>query len=168
MGSAYTPAFHRANKSSLTVETLAGLAESPRLPRSLVTNFAFARVPEDTQNIRLQDVLNPGAVALADKAGCIVGGTLSAHGETVATARAHSRRNRGRELVLCSASGTDVRGLLVAELAKALGQPFYEVDAAGGGEQLRAGLLGRSFAVGQIRHALGALIRACVCDDVHP
>jgi len=93
---------------------------------------------------------------------------VSAHGETVATARAHSRRNRGRELVLCSASGTDVRGLLVAELAKALGQPFYEVDAAGGGEQLRAGLLGRSFAVGQVRHALGALIRACACDGVPP
>jgi hypothetical protein len=70
--------------------------------------------------------------------------------------------------VLCSASGTDVRGLLVAELAKALGQPFYEVDAAGGGEQLRAGLLGRSFAVGQVRHALGALIRACACDGVPP
>ena len=150
------------------LESEGAIFEAARRPRSLVANFAFARVPEDTQNIRLQDVLNPGAVALADKAGCIVGGTLSAHGETVATARAHSRRNRGRELVLCSASGTDVRGLLVAELAKALGQPFYEVDAAGGGEQLRAGLLGRSFAVGQIRHALGALIRACVCDDVHP
>ena len=29
-----------------------------------------------TKNVRLQDVLNPGAVALADKAGCIIGGTL--------------------------------------------------------------------------------------------
>ena len=150
------------------LESEGAIFEAARRPRSLVTNFAFARVPEDTPNICLQDVLNPRAVALADKAGCIIGGTLSAHGETVATARAHSRRNRGRELVLCSASGTDVRGLLVAELAKALGQPFYEVDAAGGGEQLRAGLLGRSFAVGQVRHALGALIRACACDGVPP
>ena len=127
----------------------------------MAATFAFARVPKDTKNVRLQDVLNPGAVALADKAGCIIGGTLSALGETVATSRAHSQRNRGRELVLCSASGTDVRGLHVSELAKALGQPYHAVDAAGGSEQLRAGLLGRSFAVGQIRHALGTLIRAC-------
>jgi hypothetical protein len=46
MGSAYTPAFHRANKSSLTVETLAGLAESPRLPRSIVEEFARAPEPQ--------------------------------------------------------------------------------------------------------------------------
>ena len=146
------------------LESEGAVFEAARRPRSLVTNFAFARVPEDTKNVRLQDVLNPGAVALADKAGCIIGGTLSALGETVATSRAHSHRNRGRELVLCSASGTDVRGLHVSELAKALGQPYHAVDAAGGSEQLRAGLLGRSFAVGQIRHALGTLIRACACE----
>jgi len=46
MGSAYTHAFHRENKSSLTVETLAGLAESPRLPRSLVEEFARAPEPQ--------------------------------------------------------------------------------------------------------------------------
>ena len=43
-----------------------------------------------TKNVRLQDVLTPGAVALADKAGCIIGGTLFTLGETVATSRAHT------------------------------------------------------------------------------
>ena len=52
------------------LESEGAIFEAARRPRSLVTNFAFARVPEDTQNIRLQDVLNPGAVALADEAGC--------------------------------------------------------------------------------------------------
>ena len=47
------------------LESEGAIFEAARRPRSLVTNFAFARVPEDTQ-----DVLNPGAVALADKAGC--------------------------------------------------------------------------------------------------
>lgn len=45
MGPAYTHAFHRENKSSLTVETLAGLAESPRLPRSIVEELAVDPEP---------------------------------------------------------------------------------------------------------------------------
>lgn len=136
--------------------------EAARRPRWLISNFAFVPVPVDTKNVLLQEVLNPGSKALADKAGCIISGTLDASRESVATARAHSQRNRGREVVLCSSHGTDVRGLLVMELARALGQPYYEVDAAAGGEAAKAGLLGRSFAIGMINHALQTLIQACL------
>lgn len=136
--------------------------EAARRPRWLIANTLFSAVPADTKNILLQDVLNPGARALSDKAGCIISGLLGAKHETVASARAHSQRNRGRQLVLCSSHGTEVRGLLVMELARALGQPFYEVDASSSGEAAKAGLLGRSFAVGMIRHALQTFIQACL------
>ena len=81
--------------------------EAARRPRWLISNMSFVSVPTDTRNVLLQEVLNPGARALADKAGCIIGGTIGAGKESVATAGAHSKRNRGRELVLSSAHGTE-------------------------------------------------------------
>ena len=72
----------------------------------MAATFAFARVPKDTKNVRLQDVLNPGAVALADKAGCIIGGIwrhpLHARGDGGHVARAHGTAIviAARELVL--------------------------------------------------------------------
>ncbi len=56
--------------------------------------------------------------------------------------------------------------LLLPEMCRALGQPYYEVDAAPGGESARCRSIqserGRSFAEGQVRHVLQALIRACL------
>ena len=51
--------------------------------------------------------------------------------------------------------------MLVMETAKALGQPYYEVDACSGGDIVKKGLLGRSFAIGMIRHALQTFVVAC-------
>lgn len=150
---------------ALRLPTLASegaVFEAARRPRWLIANMPFARVPADVPNKLLQHVLNPGAVALSDKAHCIISGLLSGAHESVATCRSHSKRNRGRELVLCAPHSTEVRGLLVPELARALGQPFWEVDCASGGEVAKAGLLGRSFAVGMIEHGLETLISACL------
>ena len=67
--------------------------EAARRPRWLISNMRFQHVPSDTPNVTLQEVLNPGAKALADKAGCIIGGTISgAANESIATAQAHSKR----------------------------------------------------------------------------
>ena len=137
--------------------------EAARRLRWFITNLRLERISEGILDKKLQGVLNPGAKALADKAGCIIGGTISgASGETLASAHAHSQRHRGRELVQCAAHSMEVRGLLVSEMCRAMGQPYYEVDAAPGGESAKAGLVGRSFAEGQVRHVLQALIHACL------
>ena len=137
--------------------------EAARRLRWFITNLRLERISDGILDKKLQGVLNPGAKALADKAGCIISGTISGvSGETLASARAHSQRHRGRELVQCAAHSMDVRGLLVSEMCRAMGQPYYEVDAAPGGESAKAGLVGRSFAEGQVRHVLQALIRACL------
>jgi len=137
--------------------------EAARRLRWFITNLRLERISDEILDKKLQDVLNPGAKALADKAGCIIGGTISgASGETLASAHAHSQRHRGRELVQCAAHSMEVRGLLVSEMCRAMGQPYYEVDAAPGGESTKAGLVGRSFAEGQVRHVLQALINACL------
>ena len=120
----------------------------------------FHHVPAGTRNKQLQEVLNPGAVALSAKAGCILSSNISGAIESIASAKQASRRNRGRTLVLCAAHVTDVRGLLIPELARAMGQPECEVDSAHGGDSAKCALLGRSLACGQIRHALTTLIRA--------
>ena len=145
------------------LESEGAVFEAARRPRWFASNMRFAYVPTDCENKKLQDALNPGARALADKANCIISSTISgAEGETVASARAHSARHRGRELVQCAPHSIEVRGLLVAEMCRAMGQPFYEVDAAHGGEQAKAGLVGRSLAEGQAKHALQTLIDACL------
>ena len=46
------------------------------------------------------------------------------------------------------------------EMARALGQPDFEVDSASGGESEKMALLGRSLAAGQILHGLQTLIEA--------
>ena len=136
--------------------------EAARRLRWFITNLRLERI-SGILDKKLQGVLNPGAKALADKAGRIISGTISgASGETLASAHAHSQRHRGRELVQCAAHSMEVRGLLLPEMCRALGQPYYEVDAAPGGESAKAGLVGRSFAEGQVRHVLQALIHACL------
>ena len=135
--------------------------EAARRPRWFITNLRVPRVAVDIEDKKLQDVLNPGAKALGDKANCIISATISGAGETIATAHAHSQRNRGRELVQCAAHSMEVRGLLVPEMCRAMGQPYHEVDSAPGGESAKAGLVGRSFAEGQVRHVLQTLIEAC-------
>ena len=136
----------------------AAVFEASRRRRLFFSNMPFVHVPLETPNILLQSILNPGAIALSPKAGCIISSTMAGGNESIASAKAASQRNRGRELVLTSAHGTEVRGLLVPELAKALGQPFYEVDAAHGGSTEKCSLLGRSLAIGQISHALHTFI----------
>eukprot|EP00965_Chrysotila_dentata_P258569 6213267-Pleurochrysis_carterae.AAC.4 len=91
---------------------------------------------------------------MGPKSNCIITGSIAGHNDSVATARDHSQRNRGRTLVLCALHSTDVRYLLVPELARSLGQPSHEVDSAIGGDTHKRSMLGRSLAVGQIRHAL--------------
>ena len=140
----------------------AAVFEAARRPRLLFSNIPYALVPHDTPNVRLQSILNPGAVALADKAGCILGTMIAGHNESVSTIKSVASRNRGRTLVLCAAHSSDVRGLQIPELARALGQPPYEVDSSAGSENDKCGLLGRSLAKGQILHALRRLIDACV------
>eukprot|EP00966_Prymnesium_polylepis_P148825 3438563-Prymnesium_polylepis.1 len=134
------------------LESEAAVFEAARRPRLLFSNLRFHRVPLDTPNRLLQDVLNPGAIALSPKAGCILASNLAGAIETLASAKDASRRNRGRSLVLCASHVTDVRGLLVPEIARALGQSESEVDSANGGEGAKIALLGRSLACGQIRH----------------
>ena len=144
------------------LQSEAAVFEAARRKRLFFSNMPFARVPLSTPNILLQSILNPGAMALSAKAGCIISSTIAGAGESIASAKAASQRNRGRELVRSSAHGTEVRGLLVPELARALGQPWYEVDAARGGSQEKCGLLGRSLAIGQVRHALQTFIEICL------
>lgn len=145
------------------LESEGAVFEAARRPRWFASNVRFAYVPTDCEDKKLQDALNPGAQALADKANCIISSTISgAESETVASARAHSARHRGRELVQCSLHSIEVRGLLVAEMCKAMGQPYHEVDAAQGGEHAKAGLVGRSLAERQAKHALQTLINACL------
>ena len=136
--------------------------EAARRPRWLVANMLFERVPLETPNKRLQDVLNPPARAIDEKASCIIGSAINGSNESVASARAHSKRNRGRQLVLCASHSIKTRGLTVPETARCLGQSCWEVDSAPGGEWVGRGLLGRSIAVGMIRHALGGIVRAVV------
>ena len=143
------------------LDSEAAVFEAARRRRWLISNMLFEHVPSNTPNKLIQSVLNPHAVALSDKGSCIITSTLSGAGETVATAKAHSSRNRGRELVLCAPHSTEVRGLLIPEMCRALGQPFNEVDSAAGSEGGKANLLGRSLAEGQIRHALQSFIAAC-------
>ena len=138
----------------------AAVFEAARRQRLLFSNVKYTLVPAETPNILLQSVLNPGAVALASKANCIITGTIKGHNQSLATAKEHSQRNRGRTLVLCASHSTDVRGLLVQEMARALGQPDFEVDSASGGESEKMALLGRSLAAGQILHGLQTLIEA--------
>ena len=138
----------------------AAVFEAARRPRLIFSNVPFALVPLDTPNVSLQSVLNPGAVALSSKAGCIITGMIDGKYDSLATARDHSQRNRGRTLVLCASHSTDVRGLVIPELARALGQPHYEVDSSAGGDGERAALLGRSLAAGQILHALRTFLDA--------
>ena len=90
----------------------------------------FASVPADVPDKKLQEMFNPGAKALADKANCIISSTISgAADQTIASAHAHSQRNRGRELVQCATHSMEVRGLLAPEMCRAMGQPFHEVDS---------------------------------------
>jgi hypothetical protein len=130
--------------------------------RLLWTNLRQVEVPSSVPNKLLQDVLNPGAVALSDKAGCIISGLIEGVHDSVTSHGDHSKRNRGRTLVQCSPFSTDVRGLLIIEMARALGQPDHEVDASSGSDCVRAGLLGRSVSCGQMRHALSVFIAAHV------
>ena len=139
----------------------AAVFEAARRPRLLFSNVPIAHVPSDTPNVTLQSILNPGGIALTTKAGCIITGKgLEGKYDSVATAKDHSHRNRGRTLVLCALHSTDVRGLTIPEIARALGQPHYEVDSASGSASDRAALLGRSLAAGQILHALHTFIDA--------
>ena len=138
----------------------AAVFEAARRPRLLFSNVPFASVPSDTPNVLLQSCLNPGAVALAPKAGCIITGSISGKCDSLATAKQHSHRNRGRALVLCASHSTDVRGLVIPEICRALGQPHYEVDSSSGSESDKAALLGRSLAAGQVLHALRTFIDA--------
>ena len=144
------------------LQSEAAVFEAARRKRLFFSNMPFAHVPLNTPNILLQSILRPPAVALSTKAGCIISSTITGGRESIASAKAASQRNRGRELVRSSAHGTEVRGLLVDELAKALGQPPFEVDAARGGSQEKVALLGRSLAVGQIKHAVQTFIDACL------
>ena len=140
----------------------AAVFEGARRLRLLFSNMLHVPVPNDTPNVTLQSVLNPGAVAIGQKAGCILTTGQRGHNEHVSTAKSSSERNRGRTFVLCAAHSTDVRGLQVPELARALGQPYFEVDSAAGGEGEKIALLGRSLARGQIVHALRRLIDTCL------
>ena len=142
------------------LQSEAAVFEAARRKRLFFSNMPFASVPLDTRNVLLQSILRPGAVALSSKAGCIISSTMSGGRESIASAKAASQRNRGRELVRSCAHGTEVRGLLVDELAMALGQPHYEVDSSRGGTQEKAALLGRSFSIGQIHHAAQTFIDA--------
>jgi hypothetical protein len=158
---------HRADVTAMThalglpaLTSEAAVFEAARRPRLLFTNLRQQPVPESMLNKTLQSVLNPGAVALSQKAGCILSSLIEGAAESVATHREHSQRNRGRTLVLCAAHSTDVRGLQIPELCRALGQPAWEVDAARGGEQVKCGLLGRSLAAGQILHVLRSFTEA--------
>ena len=81
------------------LDSEAAVFEAARRRRWLISNMLFEHVPSNTPNKLMQSVLNPHAVALSDKGSCIITSTLSGAGETVATAKAHSSRNRGRELV---------------------------------------------------------------------
>ena len=161
------PSTTRAREDVLALFGMPALAtegavfEAARRPRWFITNLRLAKVPLDIEDKKLQGVLNPGAKALGDKANCIISATISGAGETIASAHTHSQRNRGRELVQCAAHSMEVRGLLVPEMCRAMGQPYYEVDSAPGGESTKAGLVGRSFAEGQVRHVLQTLIEAC-------
>jgi hypothetical protein len=123
----------------------AAVFEASRRPRLLFCNVPYALVPVSTLNKTLQSVLNPGAVALSSKAGCILSSVISGHHESVSTAKSVSKRNRGKTLVLCAPHSTDVRPLQIPELARALGQPPYEVDLAGGSESEKCGMIGRSW-----------------------
>ena len=136
--------------------------EASRRRRIFASNLPYEPVPSETPNKLLQDVLAPGARALADKAHCVISSHVSgADAETVATAKDHSQRHRGRELVQVAAHSADVRGLTIGEMCAALGQSPHEVDAAHG-ETVRARMVGRSLAIGQAKHALGTLITAVV------
>ena len=137
----------------------AAVFEAARRMRLLFSNMPYCLVPPDTPNVTLQSVLNPGAVALSQKASCILASGIDGRNEHVSTAKGTSERNRGRTLVLCSAHSTDVRGLHTQEQARALGQPFWEVDSVASLQE-QCALLGRSLARGQIVHALRGLIDA--------
>ena len=115
-------------------------------------------MPGDVPNVELQQILVPPAVALSAKAGCIISGQIS--GVALDAAREHCARNRGRTLVQFAGHMSETRPLNLIERARALGQPDFEVAASSGGFAVKAGLLGRSLATGQILHLLGPLVRA--------
>ena len=152
----------RVLRGLCVLESEAAVFHAARRPRWLISNMRFCPVPLNTPNVLLQSILNEGAVALSEKAGCIITARISGVGESIASAQAHKNRNRGRELVLCAPRTPEVRGLLLSEMCRALGQPTSEVDASGKGEIAKIALIGRSLAAGQILHALQTLIQRCL------
>jgi hypothetical protein len=137
----------------------AAVWEAAHRRRLFWTNLPLAHVPASTRDVQLQDILAPPAVALTTKAACIRSSGSQGFEARAGTTVEIGRRLKMNNLVLCSAFCTDVRGLLMGELASALGLPPNEVDAATGGDAAKRGLLGRSLADGQTAHVLHELIR---------
>jgi hypothetical protein len=168
------------NVSSMLAEAREALVEALRLPafdcdaavweaahrkRLFATNLPLAHVPAGTADRRLQQVLSPPAMALTTKACCIRTGGSQGLDARAGTAAEIGRRLKMTNLVLCSAHTTDVRGLLIHELAAGLGLPAGEVDAASGGDTAKRGLLGRGLADGQVGFVLGELVRRMRSDE---